>query len=144
MSNKQVSIFKDLYSLFAKDYKVAKEFALQEQFEGYTASKLVELIVVAKNHSEDLDKFDPRMTVKQIREKKKEIYGDFTTRNADVDKSCDDYRPPALFEQTICISSTDNINATTIEKCINEFRDKYPAYSGNLKLVFCECPNMEE
>lgn len=138
LTNKQASTFKDLYSLFAKDYKVAKEFALQEQFEGYTASKLVELIVVAKNHSEDLDKFDPRMTVKQIREKKKNLYGDSTTGNTDVGKTCDDYISPALFEQTICISSTDNINAETIEKCIKKFKDEHPSYSGNLKLMFYE------
>lgn len=144
LTNKQASNFKDLYSLFAKDYKVAKEFALQEQFKGYTASKLVELIVVAKNHSEDIDKFDPRMTVKQIREKKKKLYGDPTTGNADVNETCDDYRKPALFEQTICISSTDSINMETIEKCIKEFREVHPAYNGNLKLMFWECPNMEE
>lgn len=138
LTNKQASTFKDLYSLFAKDYKVAKEFALQEQFEGYTASKLVELITVAKSHPEDLGKFDPRMTVKQIREKKKNLYGDSTTGSTNVDKPCDDYISPALFEQTICISSTDNINAETIEKCIKKFKDEHPSYSGNLKLMFYE------
>ena len=84
------------------------------------------------------------MTVKQIREKKNNLYGDPTTGNDDFNKTCDDYRTPALFEQTICISSTDNINVETIEKCIKEFREVHPAYNGNLKLMFWECPNMEE
>lgn len=144
LSKKQTSNYKDIYCCFAEDYDKVEDFKLQKQFEGYMLSKLAELIVVAKSHPDDLEKFNPQMTVKQIREKKNELYGDFSHGIVNVDKSSENYSRPALPERTIYESLTNNIDEGTVEKCINDFKQQYPDKNFNLKITICECSCAEQ
>lgn len=144
LSKKQMSNYKDFYNLFAEDYDKCHYFALKKQFEGYTISKLAELVVVAKKYPKDMSKFNPRMTVKNIREKKNELYGDFSHGTVNVDKSSENHSLLALPEQTIYESLTNNIDEGTVEKCINDFKQQYPDKNFNLKITICECSCAEQ
>ena len=143
LSKKQTSNYKDIYDNFAEDYDKVKDFKLKKEYEGYVISKLAELIVVAKNHKDHLEKFTPQMTVKQIRDKKKELFGDFSNSSVDVDRSSENYSLPASSEQTIYESLTSNIDEGTVEKCINDVKQKYPDKNFNLKITICEYSSVE-
>lgn len=137
------SIFKDICTFFAEDFEKTGCFELKYEFRNYTISKLTELIPVMKQSPESINKFSPKMTVKEIRNKKAEL-GIEKKPSSTVNFStmCGNYfSSSTLFEKTI---SADNVNSETIENCINEFIEKYSQYNGNLKLMFYKCKNIEE
>ena len=83
------------------------------------------------------------MTVKEIRDNKKELFGDFSNSSVDVDRSSENYSLPASSEETIYESLTSNIDEGTVEKCINDVKQK-SAKQFNLKITICEYSSVEQ